>query len=174
MYKYILKYKLKRYYKRHARTKNFLNLKDIHTILVLFDTAHAEEASNCLRQLKNLGKTLTVCAYRKKKDKQDYSGAGYRLISEKTAGKWVNNPIHSLVRELEKQAFDAVIDLTIRRNTPLEYVLACTPASVKAGLKKSHFPPYDLAITRLPHAKNHPVGELAKQILHYLDVIHSQ
>ncbi|MDR1527596.1 MAG: hypothetical protein LBS46_08030 [Dysgonamonadaceae bacterium] len=169
---YILKYKLKRYYKQNARAKNFLNLKDIHSVLVLFDTAYSDEASDCIRQLKDAGKALTVCVYQRKKDGQDYSNTGYYVVLQKAAGKWWGNPVYSIIRELEKQPFDAIIDLTVQRNTPLEYVLACTPASVKAGLKKNHFPQYDLAITCLPETENSSVGELGKQILHYLDVIH--
>ncbi|GHV57098.1 hypothetical protein FACS1894182_05100 [Bacteroidia bacterium] len=176
MYESILKYKLKRYYRNHSREKNFLNLKDIHTILVLFDTAHFHETSVCIHQLKALGKEVTAYACRKRKDKQDYSGAGYHILSQKTTGKWFGNPVDTIAKELEQVTFDAVIDLTVHRNIPLEYLLAHTHASVKAGLKKNDFPQYDLSIIDLPKMETESlqVAELGKQILYYLDVIHTQ
>jgi hypothetical protein len=69
-----------------------------------------------------------------------------------------------------------VIDLTIRRNIPLEYLLAHSNACIKAGLKKNDFPQYDLSITALPEVEteNLKVRELGKQIVYYLHTIHTK
>ncbi|MDR2805807.1 MAG: hypothetical protein LBB85_09265 [Dysgonamonadaceae bacterium] len=173
MYNYVLKYKLKRYYKKNSRENGFLNLKDVHTVLVLFDTEQLTEASRCIDQLKNLGKEVTVYAYITTNGELGHLSADYHILSRKAAGKWFGNPLYALAKELEQKSFDAVIDLTVRRNFPLEYLLACARATVKTGLKKSHFSLYDLAITPLPGAetKNGQVEELGKQILYYLDTI---
>jgi len=175
MYEYILKNKLKRIYKNKSREKYFLNWKDIRTILVLFDTSHFDEATGFVNQLKKLGKQVTVCAYQKKDDKRDYSHTSYCIISEKEAGKWFGNPLHTIIQGLEREAVDAVIDLTLSRNIPLEYILAHTSAFVKTGLKKTDFPQYDLAITTLliGEAESYQVRELGKQIVYYLDKIGS-
>jgi hypothetical protein len=151
-----------------------MNLRDMQTILVLFDTRCLEEAAACIRQLKGLGKMVTVCAWQAKGESGAGLGADYRVLLQQEAGQWRNNPVSRLVKELEKKHFDAIIDLSVSRNISLEYILARTPASVKTGLKKNDFPMYDLAITDLPpeaETKNLQVRELGNQILYYLDQI---
>ena len=173
MYEYILKNKLNSIYRKQPREKRFLNWKNIHTVLIMFDTAHLDEVSVFIKQLKKNGKKVTVCAYQKNDDKQQCSTNSYYVISKKDAGKWFDNPLHSIAQELKKKTFDAVIDLTLNRNIPLEYLLAHTSASVKAGFKKTNFSPYDLAITSLPlgDAESYQIKELYKQIVYYLDQI---
>ena len=173
MYSYILENKLKRMYKRKSRERHFLNWKDIHTILVLFDTSHFDEVAVFMKQLKKLGKKVTVYAYQKKEDQRNYSNTNYRIILEKEVGRWFGNPLRTIIHELQKETFDAVIDLTLNRNIYLEYLLAHIPASVKTGLKKTNSPQYDLAITTLftGEAESYQVQELGKQIVYYLDRI---
>ena len=173
MYEFILKNKLKRIYRKATRERHFLNWKDISTIMLLFDTSHWNEAIAFVNQLKKAGKKVTVCAYRKNDDKPYSSTTGYYIISEKEAGKWFGNPLHTIVKELKNETFDAAIDLTLSRNIPLEYLLAHTSASVKTGFKKTDFPQYDLAITTLPfgEAESYQVKELSTQIVYYLDQI---
>ena len=173
MYEYILKNKLKRIYRRKSREKHFLNWKDIHRVLVMFDTSHFDEATTFIKQLKQSGKKVAVYAYQKKDDKRDYSTTGYHIISEKKIGTWFNNPLHAMAKGLKKETFDAVIDLTLSDNIPMEYLLAHIPASVKTGFKKADFPQYDLAITTLfvGEAENFQVRELSRQIVYYLDKI---
>jgi hypothetical protein len=173
MREYILKFKLKRYYRKNARERKFLNLKDIHTFLVLFNTAQCEQAQLCIGRLRKLKKQVTAYAYQEEGDKRDHSGSGYRIVLQEAVEKWFNNPSGAIVKELQRETFDAVIDLTIYRNTFLEYLLAHSRALIKTGLKKNNLPQYDLAISRLPDDESSPcpVEELCKQILHYLNAI---
>jgi hypothetical protein len=176
MYEQIIKGKLKRYYKNYSREKCFLNLKDIRTVLILFNTSDFEEADAFVRKLKKLGKKVTVYAYKGKKDERDYSKTLYRIVTAKEAGNLFDNKMNEIVKELNKQNFDAVIDLTIRRNIPLEYLLAHSNAYIKAGLKKNDFPQYDLSITTLPNTESDKakVKELGKQIVYYLHTINTK
>jgi len=173
MQKYILRNKLKKIYKKKSGKNHFLNWKDIHAILVLFDTAYFEEAANFINQLINAGKKPTVYAYKRKNDKRDYSNLDYHILSEKEAKRWLGSPIYTIADKLKKERFDAVIDLTICQNISLEYLLACAHASIKTGLKKNDFPQYDLAITNLAigEANRFRVSELGKQIVYYLNKI---
>ena len=173
MYDYILKHKLKSIYRKKSREKHFLNWKDIRTVLVMFDIAHLDDVSVFIQQIKKNGKKVTVCAYQTKDNTQHYSTNDYFVISKKEAGKWFGNPLHTIAKELKKRPFDIVIDLTLSCNIPLEYLLAHTPASVKAGFKKTDCSPYDLAITSLPlgEAESYQINELYKQIVYYLDRI---
>jgi hypothetical protein len=176
MCEYIIKKKLKRYYTDYSREKCFLNLKDIRTALILFNTSDFEEVDTFINKLKKLGKKITVYAYKGKKDERDYSKTPYRIITAKETGNLFDNKMNEIVKELNKKKFDAVIDLTIRRTIPLEYLLAHSKASIKAGLKKNDFPQYDLSITTLPDAatENLKVRELGKQIVYYLHTIRTK
>ena len=173
MYEYILKNKLERIYRKKTREKQFLNWKDINTVLVLFDTSNINEVKIFIDQLKHLKKKVTVYAYQKKSDTRNYLTTGYHIISEKEAGKWFNNPLHTIIQKQKEKPVDVVIDLTIHRNIHLEYLLASIPACIKTGLKKNDFPQYDLAITTLftGEAESYQVQELGKQIVYYLDRI---
>ena len=175
MYEYFLKNKLKKIYRKETREKCFLNWKDIHTVVVLFDTSHFEEGIIFVDQLKKEGKEVTVYAYQRKRDKRNYSSTGYHIISEKEIGKWFNNPFHANIKKLKKKTVDAVIDLTICQIIPMEYLLAHIPASVKTGQKKTESPQYDLAITTsyIGEAESYQVMELSRQIMYYLDRIGS-
>jgi predicted MPP superfamily phosphohydrolase len=167
---------LEKYYKNSEREKRFLNLKDIHSVLILFDTAHYEEANTFVLKLKKLKKQVTVYAYQDKKDESDYSRTPYRIITPKDVDDLFDNKIKDIAKELDGKKFDAVIDLTTRRIASLEYLLAHSTASIKTGLKKNDLPQYDLSITVLPdiEAEGLKVRELAKQIIYYLHTIHAR
>lgn len=176
MYKHILKKKIKDHYKRASRTKRFLNLKDIHSILILFDTVDYEEVDAFIEKLKKLDKKVSVYAYKNKSDQYDYSETTYRIVTAKEAYDLFDNKMNEIAEELENKSFDAVFDLTIKENMALEYLLMHSNASIKAGLKKNNFPNYDLSITSLPETQNEglKVKELGKQIVYYLHIIKTE
>lgn len=175
MYKHLLKKKINDYYKHNQREKCFLNFKDIHSILVLFDTKEYEQADDLIEKLKKVNKQVTAYAYQNKNDGYDYSETPYRMVTEKEAGNLFDNKMDEIAEEVEGQTFDAVFDLTIDRNIPLEYLLARAKARVKAGLKKNDLPHYDLAILDPNEGKGSlTVKELGKQIIYYLHTIQTQ
>ncbi|GHT76240.1 hypothetical protein AGMMS50262_13890 [Bacteroidia bacterium] len=169
MFDLLLKLKLKRFYRDETREKRFLNLRNIHTILVLFDTSDYDEADAFIEKLERLGKQITGYAYLPKSDRYDYSETPYHIVTHK-------DNLNSIAGELEKESFDLVIDLTLKRNLPLEYLLVHANAPVKTGLKKNATSPYDLAIISLPdiQEKNLKIRELGKQIIYYLYIIQTR
>jgi hypothetical protein len=175
MFNCFLKYKLKRYARHSPREKRFLNLKEIRTVLVLFDTAEFAEASRCIDRLKSLGKQVTVCAYQQKQDMEDYSYTNFYILPQKTIERWFHNPLPVFAAELRQVSFDVLINLSVRPNLPLAYLTACALASIKIGGKSNDFIRYDLSIMARPETDTDPlrVEELAQQILHYLDNIRS-
>ncbi|MCL1937511.1 MAG: hypothetical protein FWF52_03830 [Candidatus Azobacteroides sp.] len=177
MYKYILKRKIKKYVTHDFREKSYLNLKDIHSILVLFDTAAYGEADTFVEKLKKLGKQVTVYAYQNKKDKTHYSKTSYNIITGKEVESLFKNPMEKIAKELAEKKFDAVIDLNIQSILPMEYLLVRSQAPIKTGLRKADRPPlHDFSVINLPDKGEEGlnVRELAKQIIYYLHMIRSK
>lgn len=169
---YLLKRKARRLYSQERSEKQFLNLKDVQTILVLFDTKDYDEADAFIEQLKEQGKNVFGMAYKNKNDEYDYSDTPYNIVTNKGASDLTDNKIESIGARLRETPLDLVVDLSISRNPVLEYLLASTHAKMRTGLKKGKLPQYDLAITALPKSKGVPaLRELGQQIIYYLTTI---
>jgi hypothetical protein len=173
----ILKSRIKKLIKNNnSREKTFLNLRDIQTILVLFDTEDYEQADAFIEQLEQMGKTATIYAYKGKRDEYDYSETPYHIIDHKEISGWFDNKLEEIVETLKKDDYDALFDLTIRENFPLEFLLVNANATLKVGYKKNKSHLYDLTISSLPIEKdkeNSGIRELGKQIIYYLTTIKS-
>jgi hypothetical protein len=177
MYKYILNRKIKKYFKHASREKSYLNLKDIRSILVLFDTATYEEVDTFVEKLKKLGKQVTAYAYQDKTDKTLYSIRPYCVTTAYEVERLFQNPVEKIARKLAEKKFDAVIDLSIQPVLLLEYLLVRSQASIKTGLRKTdRLPLHDFSIINLPDTGKEilNVRELAKQIIFYLHTIRSK
>ena len=172
MYKYLIRHQLQKHYKNNVRKKHFLNLKDIHSMLVLFDTRNVDEAAAFIKNMKELKKKVTVYAYQGSGDGNDHYRKGYNIITAKDTDDFFQKKLKDMVGELKKLSFDAVIDLSPQSNFSLEYILAYAPATMKVGLKKNDLPQYDLSLS-LPNIEGDApvVRELATEIVHYLDTI---
>ena len=176
MYNFILKNRIKKLIKKEKRGKTFLNLKDIQTILILFDTVNYEEVDTFIEQLKQMGKSITCYAYKNKKDEYDYSETPYKIITQKEASDLFENKLEDVAEDLKKNHYDALFDLTIRKNTTLQFLLVNANATLKVGYKKGNLRLYDLTIKTLDTNKeqeNSKIRELGKQIIHYLTTIQS-
>lgn len=176
MYKHILKKKIKDFYKKNLRKKQFLNLNSINNILLLFDTKDYEEVDDFIGKLEKINKKVTVYAFKGKDDQYDYSETPYRIITAKEAFDFFDNKMDEIVEELKDKTYDAVFDLTIKRNIPLEYLLAHSNAYIKVGLKKNDFPQYDLAFTD-PQYNSKDIftpKELGRQMIYYLHSIKAE
>ncbi|GAP73236.1 hypothetical protein SAMD00024442_7_32 [Candidatus Symbiothrix dinenymphae] len=174
MYKYWVRHQLRKYYKNNGmREKRFLNLKDVHTMLVLFDTQNVVEAIAFIKSMKKMNKKVTVYAYQGKHDAKDYSRTGYNIITAKETDDLFQKKLKEMVSDLKKEKYDAAIDLTAQHNFSVEYLLAHTNAKMKVGLKKNDIPQYDFSIADIPELQQESlkVRELANQLRYYLQVI---
>lgn len=176
MLKFLLKNKTKKLLRNTNRQKRFINWKDIQRILVVFETNDYEDADLFIEYLKGKGKKVIAFAYRDPKDTYDYSETPYKdyLVSKKEINDWTGESAEEVVRPLRSVEFDLAIDLTFQENAILDYIFASAPAHLKIGYKKTELPLYDISITSLPgndSEEPHPVKELAKQILYYLNTI---
>ena len=164
--------KLKLLLKKNNRKHAFLDLNNIHSILVLFETSDYETVDSFVEIFQKMGKTVEGYAYRAKNDVYDYSETNYNIIGTKENSGKSNIPSDEILNRLKSVHYDAVIDLTISENYLLEYILASVNATMTIGLKKNKLPFYDMAISKLPkEPKEPPVTKLTKSILHYLRTI---
>ncbi|MCL2649800.1 MAG: hypothetical protein FWD60_02090 [Candidatus Azobacteroides sp.] len=169
MFDFFKKRKLKSLLKKNNRRHAFLDLDNIHSILILFETSGYEVVDSFVETLQGMGKSVKGYAFRVKDDVYDYSETNYSIISPKENSDKSGKPSDELLEQLKSTHYAAAIDLTIKENFSLEYILAVANVTMTIGLKKNKLPFYDLSISKLP--KENPVEELIKSILYYLKTI---
>ncbi len=175
MFDFILKNRIKRICKNNsARQKVFRSLSEIKTVVVVFETSDYEASDAFIEQLEKMGKQVKAYAFRSKNDQYDYTETPYKIINLKEDTDWLGSPWADLVSSLDEKSFDLLIDLTIKENLTLEYLVAYWDIPLKTGFKKNNLPLYDLAISHLPGDKGSEAQELGAQILYYLNTIHSK
>ena len=116
MYKFLLRRKIKKIIKRTEREKAYLNLKEIKTVLVLFDTENYGDAIHFVQQLKKMGKKIKAYAFKNKKDTNNYSKISYTIVTEKDMK---NESLIQISNSLNNEKFDLVVDLTLKENLSL-------------------------------------------------------
>lgn len=174
MFDFFKKRKLKSQFKKNSRKRAFLNMEAIRTVLVLFETSDYDAVDLFAEDLLELGKSVNGYAFRIKNDIFDYSETNYTIISPKENSEKSGAPDENLLKQLKSQHYDVVIDLTIKENYSLQYILTVVNATMTVGLKKSKLPFYDFSISNLPKdSKNSQVSELAKSIAFYLKTINT-
>lgn len=176
MYNPFINSKLKKLYQNDKHRGEFLNLRDIRTVLVLFDTADYEEADVLVEQLIKDGKQVQVYAYKDKKDEYDYSETPYKIIHSKEVTDWFDNKIDDIIEQIAAYRYDLLLDLSVKKNAVLEILSLSAQAKMKVGYKKEEQSPFDLSIINLDESgdKSLLVRELGKQVFHYLSVINKE
>ena len=176
MFKFIAKRKLKSIANKKIKNKHaFLDWNNIRTVLVLFETSEYEAIDTFAERLEQAGKTVSGYGFRVKDDNFDYSETNYKIIAPKKDIDKLGVPNNEILNRLNAENYDVVLDLTIKENIPLEFVLASVNATMRVGLKKNKLPLYDISISNLPKA-NKPestsaVEELIKSMMYYLQTI---
>ena len=174
MFGFFKKRKLKSLLKKNKRKHAFLNMDAIHSVLVLFETGNYESVDLFVERLLEMGKSVAGYAFRVKDDVFDYSEANYTIISPKENSDKSGIPSGELLKQLQSLHYDVVIDLTVKENFSLQYILAAVNATMTVGLKKNELLFYDFSISKLSMPKGHEssqVRELIKSITFYLKTI---
>jgi hypothetical protein len=178
MHKFLIKNKIKKILKhKEERQKRFLNLKKIHSILILLDTEDYEEADVFIDHLERIGKKVTSYAYKNKNDRYDYSETPYIIIDYKETSKIFKKKLSEIAADIKRVHYDALFDLTIDNNPVVEFLVASSEATLKVGYKKSELPLYDFTIGAIKANNDHGnvrTREFGRQILHYLSTIKSE
>jgi hypothetical protein len=174
--KYFLKRKIKKVFNNSNREKEYHNLKEIKLILLLFDTKDYSDASFFIKQLKKMDKKVRICAYKDKRDKNDYSNI-LHIVTKKDMNIWKNDSLRGTINSLSTETYDLAIDLSLKENLLLQYILVSVDSPFKVGFSKTNFPIYDMVISSIPRAETNEivtVRELSEQLIHYLTTISSR
>jgi hypothetical protein len=151
-------------------------LKEIKSVLLLFDTKDYSDAALFIKQLKRMGKKVRVCAYKEKRDKNDYSSILHNVVTEKDMNVWKNESLTEIINSLSSDSYDLTINLTLKDNLLLQYILVSVDSSFKLGFNKTNLQIYDMVISFAPQMESDgiiTVRELSKQVIHYLTTISS-
>jgi len=173
---YFLKRKINRTLNKSDREKKYLNLKEIKSILLLFDTKDYSDANLFIKQLKKMGKKIKISVYKDKKDKNDYSNILYNIVTDKDMNIWNNDSMKGIIDSLDSESYDLVINLTLQENLLLQYIAVSVNSLFKVGFTKTNFPIYDMVISFAPEMEQSgivTVKELGNQVIHYLETISS-
>ena len=174
--KYFIKRKINKIFNKSSRKKKYLNLKEVKLILLLFDTKDYSDANSFIKRLKKMGKKIRICAYKDKKDRNDYSNMRYNIVTDKDMNIWNNDTVKKTIDSLDSDSYDLVINLALQENLLLQYIVVSVNSSFKVGFTKTDFPIYDMTISFAPqmeHSGIVTVKELGKQVIHYLETISS-
>jgi len=174
MFNFVKKKKLKSQLKKNDRQHAFLSMVAINSVLVLFETSDYEVVDSFVEKLQEAGKSVDGYAFRVKDDIFDYSETNYIMLGPKENTEKSGMPSEELLKQLKTKHYDVVIDLTLKENFSLEFILATANTTMTVGLKKNKLPLYDLSISKPSQtkaSKNFRAGELIKSITYYLKTI---
>ena len=172
MYKFLLRRKIKQIISQSERERTYHNLKEIKSVLVLFDTENFDDANHFIQQMKKMKKKVIAFAYKDKKDTSNYSNISYIIATEKDMNDLKGESLTQMVNTLSDEKFDLVVDLSLKENLLLLYILVSVNSSLKVGFYKHTLPVHDIVISFAPGMEL-TVKELGNQLIHYLTVISS-
>ena len=170
MYKFFLRKKIKKILNLSERKKAYLNLKEIKSILVLFDTNNIDDANHFIQQMKKMNKKIKAVAFKSKMDNNNYSNTSFTFVTEKDMK---DDSLVQIVNSLENEKIDLIVDLTLKENLLLLYILISTDSPLKVGFYKHAMSVHDMVISFAPGLVQN-VKELGNQLIHYLTIISSE
>ena len=172
MYKFLLRRKIKKILSNSERKKAYLNLKEIKSILVLFDTDNFDGASHFIQQMKKMRKKVKAIAFKNKNDTCTYSNISYTFVTEKDMKDLKGETLVQIVNSLADEKFDLIVDLSLKENLLLLYILVSANSPLKVGFYKHALSVHDMVISFAPGLVQN-VKELGNQLIHYLTIISS-
>ena len=172
MYKFLLRRKIKKILSCSEREKAYLNLKEIKSILVLFDTENYDGADHFIQQMKKMRKKIIAIAFKNKKDPCTYSNISFTFVTEKDMKDLKGETLTQIVNSLADEKFDLIVDLSLKENLLLLYILVSANSPLKVGFYKHALSVHDMVISFAPGLVQN-VKELGKYLIHYLTIISS-
>jgi hypothetical protein len=161
---------------RHTRKVNrkraFMNLKEVSTVLVLLSSddiskKDIEKISGMIGDKKKI--TYWIYNYPQKSDLQNT--VNVHLLNPKEDISFLQKPKKEIEKNFMDEKYDLLIDLTIKEELPLKYLLAVSNALCRCGMKKENYNLYDFEIEVKGNVSK---TKLLEQILFYLEAIRTK
>ncbi len=166
-------YLLKRKIRKLSRKKQFINMVDAQTVGIVFklsDDAVFRAVNDYLKELTAEGKQVFVIGYIDAREIPDtwLLRKGYNFFCMKDLNLYFI-PELPFVKDFLKREFDLLINLSIDRTFPVDYIFAVSKAKFKTG---KFFEGYDYSDLAIDIKESRDVGYLTEQMTHYLRIIH--
>jgi hypothetical protein len=145
---YLFNRRAQAYLKTTPRNHRFVNYDKAKTILLLFESDHAEKNQNIhkiIEQLQKDGKKVTAWGFVNKKEIETAIFPEFRILHHKQTD-FFHKPLASFINELKFVEYDLLIDLSFKPIIPLEYLALYAIASFKTGFRKTDPPLYDFVL----------------------------
>lgn len=182
---YLFRKRVGKYLAENERDKRFINYAQAKTVLLLFESDFSEKnpaIRKIIYSLQQDGKKVCAWGYIDKKEITTAILPDFRILHTKQTD-FTEKPVISYINELEEQEFDLLIDLSVTKQLPLQYVALYSRARCKTGAQKGAVPIYDFILDientgRDPEADvtTEPVVDelyIFNQIIFYLKSIQS-
>lgn len=165
---FLLKRQLKKLERRCVAT----NLASAKTIGIIFD-ATLKENFNYLKPFVNYltdqNKKVEVLGYINEKVISDFYTArkGFSFFCKKDLN-WYGKPTEVAANDFAEKQFDILIDLSIKRTSPIHYISATSKSTFKIGRFSDDEDSFDFMIDISGKSE---ISFLIEQIKHYLSII---
>lgn len=156
--------------KRQTRDTRFVNLKDIKTVVLLFD---AERINNTKLSdfMERIGADKKISAWGySSKESTEKEMVNIHYLNGKSVS-FLDKPSDVIAKNFTSEQPDVLIDLTLREMLPLKYLLGISKASCRCGFPKEGYGLYDFEVKIESGEKE---ADLLKQIIFYLDTIRTK
>jgi hypothetical protein len=161
-----------RYYQNQRRTPKIQTLNDSGSAGIIWnpsDEGSIETYEYLRRTLKNKGiKARGIGHIDSKHEKDTFATIAQSGFSNRVNVSWSGKPKSGDGVQFMQEPFEILIDLSIRKNLALQYILVHSPAVFKIGWESSEYNYYDLNIDI---KANPQCRYLMEQIIYYLENI---
>ncbi len=132
---YIFRKRSEKFLRNDKRIKRYVNYSSAKTILLIFESDHNEKnlyIRQIIKQLSRDGKKVFARGYLNSKQSVTPSMPGFTIYNRQSFD-WLGQPKEPLMREMNEQEYDMLIDLNLNELTPLKYISLFSNAAMKAG-----------------------------------------
>lgn len=168
---YFIKKKIQRLVRKSLqRKRDFLTLKEAHTILVFYNLKDQEDIEPGLETLRMMHKKVLACVYVPNVLPAEVPEFYTPVFAMKDIN-FLGFPSESVAKQVESIKADILIDLTRRGNHVMKYLMLRNQSPFKVGLKQNDQDYYDLAIAV---TDRDDIMYLFGQIIFYLKTIRTK
>jgi hypothetical protein len=164
---FLFRIRAKKFLAETPRERRFVSYAKAKSVLILFESDFMEKNPHIrkmISQLQQDGKKVSAWGFIDKKDVATSILPDFRILHHKQTD-YFQKPLISYINELEDLEYDLLIDLTLKRVLPLEYISVYAKAFCKVGVSKNNLPIYDFVIDLENQTTESDSSELIENII---------